>query len=104
QEVRGRGRGAGSGSARPSGGVAGPWSHLAAAARRILPRDAGHGPERLRCRIMTGMSAPLHAPDAPAATLFVRTQRIEDPVDLLEHVPAEVSGAWIRHGQGVVAL
>lgn len=53
---------------------------------------------------MTGMSVPLPAPDAPAATLFVRTQRIEDPVDLLEHVPAEVSGAWIRHGQGMVAL
>lgn len=52
---------------------------------------------------MTGMSAQLLSPDAPAATLVVRTLRIEEPVDLLGHVPADVSGAWIRHGQGFVA-
>ena len=52
---------------------------------------------------MTGMSAQLLTPDAPAAMLFVRTQRIEEPVDLLEHVPADLSGAWIRHSQGFVA-
>ncbi|MGP9539532.1 isochorismate synthase [Brachybacterium sp. AOP43-C2-M15] len=48
-------------------------------------------------------------PDAAAAaddsaTLVVRTQRIEETVDLLGHVPADVGGAWLRHGQGVVTL
>ncbi|HJG50646.1 MAG TPA: chorismate-binding protein [Brachybacterium faecium] len=52
------------------------------------------------------MSAPLLSPvpaAEPATTLFVRTQRIEEDVDLLGHLPADVSGAWLRHGQGVVA-
>ena len=56
---------------------------------------------------MTRMSAPLTRPDlsAPAsATPLVRTVRIEEPVDLLGHVPAGVSGAWLRHGQGLVAV
>lgn len=56
---------------------------------------------------MTRMSAPLTLPDlsAPAsATPLVRTVRIEEPVDLLGHVPAGVSGAWLRHGQGLVAV
>jgi menaquinone-specific isochorismate synthase len=56
---------------------------------------------------MARMSTPLLTPDTAdesAALLSVRTQRIEETVDLLGHVPAEVSGAWLRHGQGVVAL
>lgn len=56
---------------------------------------------------MAPMSAPLLTPDpadGPAPMLFVRTRRIEEVVDLLGHVPAEVSGAWLRHGQGVVAV
>ena len=56
---------------------------------------------------MTRMSAPLPRPDLTApvtATPVVRTMRIEEPVDLLGHVPEGVSGAWLRHGQGVVAL
>ncbi|ACU86205.1 Menaquinone-specific isochorismate synthase [Brachybacterium faecium] len=55
---------------------------------------------------MARMSAPLLSPvpaAEPATTLFVRTQRIEEDVDLLGHLPADVSGAWLRHGQGVVA-
>lgn len=55
---------------------------------------------------MARMSAPHLTPDAapvPAA-LHVRTVRLEEEVDLLGHVPAEVSGAWLRHGQGMVAL
>lgn len=56
---------------------------------------------------MTGMPATFLTPDAaadPAAVLTVRTQRIEEAVDLLGHIPSEVSGAWLRHGQGVVAV
>jgi menaquinone-specific isochorismate synthase len=56
---------------------------------------------------MTRMSAPHPHPDLTApvtATPIVRTVRIEEPVDLLGHVPEGVSGAWLRHGQGVVAL
>ena len=56
---------------------------------------------------MTRMSALLRHPDLSApvsATPVVRTVRIEEPVDLLGHVPEGVSGAWLRHGQGVVAL
>ena len=53
---------------------------------------------------MTGMSAPLlPSSDASTAKLIVRTLRLEEPVDLLGHVPVDVSGAWIRHGQGFVA-
>lgn len=47
---------------------------------------------------------PSDAADEPPVVLHVRTQRIEEAVDLLGHVPAEVSGAWLRHGQGMVAL
>lgn len=36
--------------------------------------------------------------------LHVRTVRIEEPVDLLAHIPADLSAAWIRHGQGMLAL
>lgn len=51
---------------------------------------------------MTRMSdAPLH-PENPE--LFVRTVRIEEPVELAAHVPAAVSAAWMRHGRGLVAL
>ncbi|ATG51250.1 isochorismate synthase [Brachybacterium vulturis] len=56
---------------------------------------------------MARMSAsilPSDAADEPPVVLHVRTQRIEEAVDLLGHVPAAVSGAWLRHGQGMVAL
>jgi menaquinone-specific isochorismate synthase len=33
----------------------------------------------------------------------VRTERIEEQVDVLDHLPADVSAAWLRHGQGMVA-
>ncbi|WP_157975575.1 isochorismate synthase MenF [Brachybacterium sp. YJGR34] len=51
------------------------------------------------------MSAPNLHPEAAddQAVLVVRTVRIEEAVDLLGHIPAEVTGAWLRHGQGVVA-
>jgi menaquinone-specific isochorismate synthase len=56
---------------------------------------------------MTRMTALLPHPDLSApesATAVVRTVRIEEQVDLLGHVPEGVSGAWLRHGQGMVAL
>lgn len=61
------------------------------------------------------MSTPQNAP-VPAglpvaascgtspATLHVRTIRIDDDVDLLRHIPAGVSAAWLHHGQGFVGL
>src|SRR5699024_10530634 len=91
----------------PTGGVAGPWSHLETALPRICDRDTDHGPGRSRCRIMARMSAsllPSDTADEPAVVLHVRTRRIEEAVDLLGHVPDAVSGAWLRHGQGMVAL
>lgn len=55
---------------------------------------------------MTRMSAPIPRPEPvdDQAVLFVRTLRIEEAVDLPGHIPAAVSGAWLRHGQGIVAL
>ena len=56
---------------------------------------------------MARMSAsllPSDTADEPAVVLHVRTRRIEEAVDLLGHVPDAVSGAWLRHGQGMVAL
>jgi len=58
---------------------------------------------------MTRMSEPVLPPPSSrvgvsAETLIVRTQRIEEPVQLVDHIPAGVSAAWLRHGQGVVAL
>src|SRR5690625_5826379 len=55
------------------------------------------------------MSEPVLPPPSSrvgvsAETLIVRTQRIEEPVQLVDHIPAGVSAAWLRHGQGVVAL
>ncbi|MFC7456783.1 isochorismate synthase MenF [Brachybacterium sp. GCM10030267] len=52
------------------------------------------------------MSAPNPSPEAAAepVTLSARTVRIEEPVDLLGHIPVGVSAAWLRHGQGMVAL
>lgn len=51
------------------------------------------------------MPALNRSPEPTAtSTLVVRTLRIDEPVDLLGHIPAGVSGAWLRHGQGVVAL
>lgn len=55
------------------------------------------------------MSEPIQRPEpsragVPAESLIVRTQRIEEPVELVDHIPAGVSAAWLRHGQGVVAL
>src|SRR5699024_7383101 len=87
--------------------VAGPWSHLETALPRICDRDTDHGPGRSRCRIRARMSAsvlPSDTADEPAVVLHVRTRRIEEAVDLLGHVPDAVSGAWLRHGQGMVAL
>src|SRR5699024_360375 len=70
----------------PTGGVAGPWSHLETALPRICDRDTDHGPSRSRCRIMARMSAsllPSDTADEPAVVLHVRTRRIEEAVDLL---------------------
>ncbi|MDN5901153.1 MAG: isochorismate synthase, partial [Brachybacterium sp.] len=53
---------------------------------------------------MSASFLPSDAADEPPVVLHVRTQRIEEFVDLLAHVPAAVSGAWLRHGQGMVAL
>lgn len=58
---------------------------------------------------MTRMSVTNLSPEAPvpadrADALIVRTRRIEEPVDLVGHIPSEVSAAWLRHGQGIVAL
>lgn len=55
------------------------------------------------------MSEPIPCPQSSstgvsAESLVVRTQRIEEPVDLVDHIPPGVSAAWLRHGQGVVAL
>lgn len=41
---------------------------------------------------------------AAVPSLIVRTLRLEETVDLLGHIPLDVSGAWLRHGQGMVAL
>ncbi|MCT1776792.1 isochorismate synthase MenF [Brachybacterium sp. p3-SID957] len=48
-------------------------------------------------------------PTSPAladetSELVVRTLRIDEPVDLLGHVPEHLSAAWLRHGQGLVAV
>src|SRR5699024_11622005 len=72
-------------------------------------REEGHVAGRLRCRTMTRMSEPVLPPPSSrvgvsAETLIVRTQRIEEPVQLVDHIPAGGSAAWLRHGQGVVAL
>ncbi len=55
---------------------------------------------------MTPMSEPIPRPEPvdEQAVLFVRTLRIDEVVDLPGHIPAGVSGAWLRHGQGMVAL
>lgn len=55
---------------------------------------------------MTRMSAPNLSPEAAAspATLVVRTLRLDESVDLPGHIPLGVSAAWLRHGQGMVAL
>lgn len=55
---------------------------------------------------MTAMPAPNLSPEDTEhpVTLSVRTLRLEESVDLVGHIPAAVSGAWLRHGQGVVAL
>lgn len=60
----------------------------------------------LRCRIMTRMSSPKlnPAPTAESSDLVVRTIRIEEPVELAAHLPREISAAWLRHGQGMVAV
>src|SRR5699024_11186942 len=66
-----------------------------------------HGPGPSGCRIMARMSAsllPSDAADDSPVVLHVRTRRIEEPVDLLAHVPETVTAAWLRHGQGMVAL
>ncbi|WP_422115391.1 hypothetical protein [Brachybacterium sp. UNK5269] len=52
------------------------------------------------------MSEPIPRPEPvdDQAVLFVRTLRIDEAVDLPGHIPSQVSGAWLRHGQGIVAL
>src|SRR5690625_6140630 len=95
--------------AAPGPGPRGPWSHPPRPPPCICGREAGHVAGRLRCRIMTRMSEPVLPPPSSrvgvsAETLIVRTQRIEEPVQLVDHIPAGVSAAWLRHGQGVVAL
>lgn len=64
----------------------------------LLPPPDDHG--------APAAATPASAPgsDHPIPSLHVRTLRIEETVDLLGHVPAAVTGAWLRHGQGVVAL
>lgn len=47
---------------------------------------------------------PSPAPDEASSDLVVRTVRIDEPVDLLAHVPEHFSGAWLRHGQGMVSV
>ncbi|PWH07759.1 isochorismate synthase [Brachybacterium endophyticum] len=44
--------------------------------------------------------------DAPAdpPSLRVRTVRLEDDVDLLTHLPRDLTAAWLRHGQGMVGV
>src|SRR5699024_4788214 len=83
---------------RPGGGVAGPWSHPRAGLPRICDRDTDHGPGPSGCRIMARMSAsllPSDAADDSPVVLHVRTRRIEEPVDLLAHVPETVTAAWL---------
>ncbi|MEE1651884.1 chorismate-binding protein [Brachybacterium sp. J144] len=41
---------------------------------------------------------------SPSPEILVRTVRLEEDVDLLGHLPRGLSGAWLRHGQGVVAI
>lgn len=91
--------------------------------RPIMHPGTGRGSRReaLRCRIMTRMSDPILPPETaePAESvetpgsggtasavpsLIVRTLRLDETVDLLGHIPLAVSGAWLRHGQGMVAL
>lgn len=43
-------------------------------------------------------------PAAEQPRLVVRTWRIDEDVDLAAHLPAVPSGAWLQHGQGLVAL
>lgn len=54
----------------------------------------------------TPQPVPSSAPSAsaPAGPLHVRTFRIDDHVALLEHIPASVTAAWLRHGQGLVGI
>lgn len=52
---------------------------------------------------------PASPPRSPGSAddpseLVVRTLRIDEPVDLLAHIPPDLSGAWLRHGQGLVAV
>lgn len=49
--------------------------------------------------------APLvHPGPTPTEPVYVRTERIDDDVDLLAHIPAEFTTAWIHHRQGLVGL
>lgn len=56
---------------------------------------------------MTAMSSASR-PETTAAgaptTLLVRTRPVEQSVDLLSRIPEAVSAAWLRHGQGMIAL
>lgn len=48
-------------------------------------------------------SAPPGAADA-LPVLHVRTLRIEESADVLGHLPAGLTAAWLRHGQGLVGV
>ncbi|MDO5661154.1 MAG: chorismate-binding protein [Brachybacterium sp.] len=42
--------------------------------------------------------------DGGGPGLTVRTMRIDEDVDLPSHVPADPSGAWLHHGQGMLGI
>lgn len=55
----------------------------------------------------TPQPAPAPAPDdhpIPGTALHVRTVRIDEDVDLLDHLPPDVTAAWLHHGQGLVGV
>jgi menaquinone-specific isochorismate synthase len=47
-------------------------------------------------------TTPALGPADPA--VHVHTVRIEEEIDLLEHVPAHVTAAWLRHGEGMIGI
>lgn len=58
-------------------------------------------------RIMTRMSAVNLNPAGATHVvpeLVVRTLRLDEHVDLTAHIPATAMAAWLRHGQGMVAV
>ncbi|WP_040157756.1 isochorismate synthase [Nigerium massiliense] len=41
---------------------------------------------------------------SPLPRLRVRTQRLDEHVDLLARIPADVTAVWLRHGHGLIAV